>query len=464
LFCLVWALYLGVRWWEEGRLWQMSVLGSVLGRIPAVRYADAIMGGAFLVFALCGVRRYPKIYRHYLAAVLGAAVPLTLLLIHNQLVMGAFWKTGYALTNEQTGFSWAYFKEHAVDYVRTANAGGLGLVYALGVVGLVLMVCTRKAWRVGLLLALTVVPMFLVYMAYYWGPQNNPAMTMRFLVPVFPPLVLAAVWVLAELTAGLNVAGRIAVPVVLLGLQLLWGGSDILTGAEQTHYEKQSLAVVTDGLQQAAAPGDVVVASGNLLQHLDYVRLWKVADLSLMRGQGGMGGGGGGGRFGNADPLAPSPMQAQKAEVRRELYPTNTIERENKYVEDLQKWAGSQRIFFVGTEDEMRQLLSDKGPGEEMQIVRRVALPEAPVLPARTSGFGGMRQGRGGAGGGPIAAGPNGPAANGRPNARRAAGGFAGPGGGPPPGGMGGMGGMRGGFGDAREVVIAQWTFHGAAK
>ncbi len=60
-----------------------------------------------------------------------AAVPIVPLLIRNQLVLGAFWRTGYSLTNEQTGFGWSYFTQHALQYIQQINSGGLGLMLAL---------------------------------------------------------------------------------------------------------------------------------------------------------------------------------------------------------------------------------------------------------------------------------------------------------------------------------------------
>ena len=73
---------------------------------------------AFLLYSLIARDRPKKVWLHLLVAGLGAATPILPLLIRNQLLMGAFWRTGYPLTNEQTGFSYEYFKEHAIDYIR----------------------------------------------------------------------------------------------------------------------------------------------------------------------------------------------------------------------------------------------------------------------------------------------------------------------------------------------------------
>jgi 4-amino-4-deoxy-L-arabinose transferase-like glycosyltransferase len=111
--CVTWGIYLLLRWSQEGRLWQIFVAGIVLGCIPTIRYPDAIMGLAVAVFLLWHIRRFDHIGQHYLVAAAGAAIPIVPLLIRNQLLMGAFWKTGYSLTNEQTGFAWSYFQRRA---------------------------------------------------------------------------------------------------------------------------------------------------------------------------------------------------------------------------------------------------------------------------------------------------------------------------------------------------------------
>src|SRR5262249_48616277 len=149
--CVIWGLFLLLKWSAEGRIWQVFLAGIVLGCIPTIRYPDAVMGGAVIVFILIHWRQR-AIFRHLVACAIGAAVPIIPLLIRNQLVMGAFWRTGYSLTNEQTGFGWNYFKEHWSSYIYSLNADALGLFFALGIAGIALMLCTRRWRAIGLLL------------------------------------------------------------------------------------------------------------------------------------------------------------------------------------------------------------------------------------------------------------------------------------------------------------------------
>ncbi|MGH7180171.1 MAG: ArnT family glycosyltransferase [Tepidisphaeraceae bacterium] len=416
--CVAWGTYFLVRWSQDGRTWQIFLAGLVFGSIPAVRYPDSLIGLGVIAFLWLNRRTHPKFSLHTLAAVLGAAVSLVPLLIHNQLLLGAFWRTAYALTNEQTGFAWQYFREHAIDYVRQIGAGGVGLLFAPGVVGIAWM-CTVPRWRaLGTAFAFFIVPLTLLYMAYYWAPPMNAGATMRFLLPTFPVYAISAIWMLDQATRAAPNAARVTIPIVLVGTQLLWGASDTLEQARQIHYQKQMLALATDAISKEALVGDVIVSNPQILQQLDYVRQWKLADPTVLRGGMGM-------RFGREnDPDAPSPMQPEKRTINSEKYSGSQSERVEKFADDVSAWAAGRQVWFIGAEREMSQL-TDAG---EMEIVARVSMPKQPVLESRDGPFG---RGRG----------PGGP-----PGGRR---GGWGPGGGP-------FGMLTG----TRELIIARWTTH----
>ena len=462
LFFLVWGLYFAVLWQDKGKLWQIILMGLCLGCIPTVRYADTVMGlGAFL-FLLCNVLRWPqnrlKVWGHYAAGAAAALIPIIPLMLRNRHDLGGFLRTGYNLTNEDEGFSWLYFKAHVLDYVHQINANGIGFLCAIGLAGMVIMMFTRKRWQAGLMVFLQAVLMVLVYMAYYWAPQNNVNSTMRFLVPTFPLFLLGAVFALSQLTRRVPVPGKIAVGVGIVLVHLLWGTSTMWDDTESMSYNKKALAAITEKLDKVAEHGSVIVSAvsggggggggSNLAQYLDYVREWKVADYNLLtsgRG-GGFGGGGfgggrggrggiGGGLAGTDTTQAPSPRQADKPQV---VYSSDANTRANQFIADARNWAGTHKIYFVGTEAELQALINGKGPDEKFTRLATVNMPPAPSV---TTGRGGGRGGRGGGGGG---------------------GGFGFGGGGPGGGGFGGPGGGIGGGGGvvaAAPVVIAEWSF-----
>ena len=486
---LVWGVGLLIAWSRTGAFWQIFIAGLALGTIPTVRYPDALVALGVATFLLANFKTFPRIWRHYAVATLGAMVPIVPLLVRNQLLLGGFWRTGYSLTNEQTGFGWNYFVQHAVPYVQTVNGDGLGLAFALGLVGLTWMCCQRGTRAAGALLTLSTIPLLMLYMAYYWGPQGNAAMTMRFLVPTFPLYVLAAVWMLATATraAQANASARVAIPCVVVGMQLAWGASTAMQNAQQMAENKHRAVDLTVAIEQAVPRGSVIVAGQAVQQQLDFVREWKLADLALMTGRGGgPGGGGGGGGFGgdrmggggfdrggmggppdfgggppdgggmmndrrggfggamgggmNGDGVGgadnPSPQQQAKSEHQRALYPGSADQRQAKFAKDVVAWAGAAKVYVVGTEADLDQAFN------HYKVVKRftLAAPPQSAQPQNGSrgGMGGGFGGRGMNGGGGMGGGPGG---MGR--------GRGGPGG----GGGGGMMGVQAG-----DYVIAEWT------
>jgi hypothetical protein len=472
--CMIaWTIYFLVRWWQSPSLVSILLAGLCVGCVPTIRYPDVVMAagvGALLVMVVWSARRgvvsarpsgpplNEEVADDRLAAArragfvdlvafaIGALIPILPLLIRNQLLLGAFWRTGYALTNEQTGFSWAYFRAHALAYIQSLNAGGVGLLLGLGVVGMVTMICHRASRALGVMLALICLPMLLLYMAYYWAPQMNSSATMRFLLPTFPAYVLAGVWMLATFLKDAPRVTRAAVPLALLVVQGLWGASDLVSETTRIHLGKETLARVTDKLEEIASAGDVVISNNQILQNLDFIRKWKLADKQLLRGSGP----GGPGRMNRGigpddqDEDRPSPMQQAKRDEQQKKYPGSPFEREEKFAGDVARWAGAHNVYLVGSENEVRDGLGD-GLGK-VTIIARVTLPEAPAM----SGTGGGLMGRG------IM--PGGGMNRGRPR-------FGGPmgAGGDPRGGSGPMGGRRPEMGfdgprGERDIVIAQWT------
>ncbi len=77
---------------------------------------------------------------------------------------------------------------------------------------------------------------------------------------------------------------RVVVPLTLIAIQGLWGATDLVDETQRIHYQKEMLSRVTEKLDELTRPGDVVVANNQILQNLDFVRKWKLADQQLVRG------------------------------------------------------------------------------------------------------------------------------------------------------------------------------------
>jgi len=274
---LLWGLWLLLRWERNQRRLDLFLAGVVLGAIPTVRYPEALYAlGVGGLLAVCLWRR-PQAWPHALIGLAGALVPTLPLLLRNQLAFGAFWRTAYSLTREQTGFSWRYFQAHATDYVQGLNADGVGLFFGLGLAGMALLWCRRDLRPCAALLSFAVAPITLLYMAYYWVPGgfgHEPA-AMRFVLPTFACYYLAGLWLLDTVGTARSRAATATAAVLLAACHLVWGGFDIATQLPRQCASRQALAALTRELRGRVPPGAVIVSSNPILQHLDFVRLWK---------------------------------------------------------------------------------------------------------------------------------------------------------------------------------------------
>ena len=372
---LIWGLYFLIRWADERRLHQAFAAGLLLGCIPAVRYPEALFALGIAAFLLSHGRSLTRPWLHVLAAAAGAALPLLPILARNQSAFGAFWKTAYAFTNEQSGFSARYFAAHFAQYLRYLQSDGVGVFFALGIVGLAVLCAQPRTRRAGWLFVLLVLPTTLLYMAYYWSSPQMPQGTMRFLLPTFPVYVLAGVAALHDGAERWTLGLRRAVVLALLLIQTLWGAA----GAAElrlVHDQKDALARVTRALKDTAPPGSVVLAHPQIEQHLDFIRRWKLVDMGLARERPTREG-----VNDQDDDGAPRPMQAGKLKAQTERYAgMRPGERETAFADDVRAWAGKSRIFYVGTQEEIDRLPGAWFNPDNFTVVRRVPLPNQPAV------------------------------------------------------------------------------------
>lgn len=423
-----------LRFADTRRLSIGFVAGLLLGIVPTVRYPEAIVGVAIGAWLLWRVRPVAAVW----PAVIGAAVPLVTLMVHNAAAYGAFWRTGYALTNEQTGFGLDYFVSHALPYLQALGGQGLALMFAFGAAGLAALVSQRETRGEGLLFAGIVVPLVLLYMAYYFGGggPGGGGSSLRFLIPTYAFFAVAAAWLLGRMAQHLGAAGAVAVAVVA-ALQLLVGiGESVQTLAQM----KQTLASAAR-VQAAAAEdvpaGSVLIVDRSLAESLDALGRWKLAEEALLSG-GGMGGPGGGpggfrrplGTDGVRDPQAdnrPSPQQVGKNKLQQERYAgLSAEERRARAWADVATWAGPQPVYWFVRSVEAVEAALPRGATYENVAEVEVAVNAGSGGMGLAPGFG--PAGRGGM---PGRGGALGPGGRGMP-------GDFGPGGGGVPGGRAG--------------------------
>jgi 4-amino-4-deoxy-L-arabinose transferase-like glycosyltransferase len=417
--------------------------GFLLGAIPTVRYPEALAGVAVAAWLLLRVRPVTRIW----PAVLGAALPIGALAVHNAAAYGAFWRTGYALTNEQTGFAWSYFAANWRSYLTALGGNGLGVFFAFGAVGLAGLAAEARTRATGLLFTGIAVPLLLLYMAYYFGTGES---NLRFLVPLYPLLAVAGAWLVARLMDAVGGAGP-AVGVAAAVLQLLPAGAAARATTERMQTTLRAAAKARTTLERHAPPGSVAIVDRQLAESLDATGQWRIVEESLVggmalrgglpggpgpagrRGLPGPGGGAfgppgggrpggfagpggsgprfgpGGGRPDEADGERPSPQQANKNKAQRARYDgLPPRERQRRAWEDVRTWAGGKPVFWYARAlEQLDEVLPDGVTYETIEAI------EAPTM----MGPGGGRGGPGGPGGiGPGRPGlPRGPGMGGGP-------------------------------------------------
>ena len=270
-FFLMWGLFGLVKWESTRSAWSAALSGFCMGFIPTVRYPEALFLLAFALFVAMSWRRADG-YRSLVAGLVGAAVPIIALAVRNQSAFGAFWRTGYSISGEQTGFGIGYLIDYFIPYLFLILTLGAAAVFVVGVRGMVLLCKRPETRRRGQLLITLVFPITLLYMSYYHRPGHNST---RFLLPTFFVYAIAAVEFLkirteAEPARGKKLAG------ILLGLTILWGLPLSLYELRALNRDNAMLASISRVLEQHVQPGSILIAHSGLQQHLDFVGRWRL--------------------------------------------------------------------------------------------------------------------------------------------------------------------------------------------
>lgn len=451
----------------ETRATAMGLLaGVLLGVVPTVRYPEALVGVTVAGWLLWQVRPLGQVW----PAVLGAVLPIGALCVHNAAAYGAFWRTGYALTNEQTGFGVGYFLAHALGYLQALGGQGLALFFAFGAAGVAALAVERRTRAAGVLFAGIVTPLVLLYMAYYFGgggPGGGAGAAvgnLRFLVPTFPFFAIAGAWLLGCLAEQLGAAGRAAL-VAVAALQLIVGVGASAQALKQSGASIAAAARVRQWAEKEIPAGAVVIVERQLAESLDAAGKWKLVEENLVAvgggarmrgpmglaggplGRGGVPGGPGMRPGGGFPPMGvpgdmgagndqPSPQQVGKNRAQQTRYAGLAVaERRARVWADVVAWAGDKPVYWMA-----RSLEAVDSALPDDADYTSVAEIEAPSMMGPGGG------GPGGPGGGASGLGP------------LAAGG---------PGGRGGDGGRAwtrdGGFAGESRAARRRWRRSGEA-
>ena len=390
LFCLVWGSYFLLRWSVRRKPWEAFLAGLFFGCIPAIRYPEALFVLAAAAFFLWNLRKHRRALAHGLPALAGAALPLVPLLIRNQLAFGAFYRTGYSFAQGTMGFDfgWSYFGKNFGQYILSFYKVGLGLLLFTGLAGMVGMCLDRRSRRIGALSLLLTIPLLLLYSFYFWPANPQAVATMRFLIPTFVFYILGTLWLAKfaaeQVSIRLQRPGEISritavlAPSIVAALLLygfLWGGSLALAEARRVHYQNTVLARVADALEGNIENGDVVIAHPQIQQNLDCVGLWRLADLTSL-------GPGPGERAQDGGlPAGPNGTGPREDEGRIGVGGPAGQVRESWMASQLAEWAGGNRVYYVGTRQDLERMRGKFFNQESFWIVSTISIPAPADIP-----------------------------------------------------------------------------------
>jgi Dolichyl-phosphate-mannose-protein mannosyltransferase len=328
LCVVVWGIFFLMRWWASGR-WPFGVAaGLLLGYAVTVRYTEALLlfplypmdvvkmdgfiGPKTIIFLkVLGLlpvgpigiavlsRVQWKSWRSFLSAavpVMAWAVPVVALVTFNWFTLGHL--TGYDTTNESSGFSLEFFFDKWEFAVNQLYLIGLFIFAPLGVAGLILMY--RGNWRTALLLTLWFVPGTWLYMTYYWGADMPGIWYMRFFLTLFPPLIIAAMYLLRSTESAVRgsitsplAAGILTACAAAVGL---YGSLDVLTREHRGNMNMSYSAreIISHVRPSPGGKPMILADEGMFPQLLQYMEFmydadWYASDIFAVRAGGGFG-------------------------------------------------------------------------------------------------------------------------------------------------------------------------------
>jgi 4-amino-4-deoxy-L-arabinose transferase-like glycosyltransferase len=204
LLCSVVGFWGLLSWMKTKETWRAWVGGFALGYACTIRYSEFLLVLPVLFAAAVNFRWNWKRAMGSVSVILAWAIPVAALALVCWISFGAPWKTGYAYCKESTGFGWKYLTGDLGDpamhkignwetFVQQLNHTALFLLWGPALVGLFALM--GSWWRLGVTLALWVLPQTILYMLYYWAPGGETSISyMRFFMTLMPGLILAGLW------------------------------------------------------------------------------------------------------------------------------------------------------------------------------------------------------------------------------------------------------------------------------
>ncbi len=281
--CVVtWGMYCLWRWVRNPRMGWAAGAGVLLAFAVTVRSCNTLLALVVAIAGLGVLARPASAYsgapdrRRRLVSVLilggcyGAVIAA--FAAYNWYWFGHPLTTGYALSEEQSGFVLARLVDQAQRLLKGYAESMPAPAVLLGLLGLI--ACRTHTER--LMRLAWSVPFFLLYAAYYWTQHNHGMMVQRFLLTTLPVVIGSGFALLGQLR--LHLFNRFVLAVLIAGLSLspqwrMWN----MNMRHIVHPPSLQLAVLTAEMAvPALADGTVVFAHGVALHTIGFGRRMRV--------------------------------------------------------------------------------------------------------------------------------------------------------------------------------------------
>lgn len=370
VFFLIWALFFVAQWARKQSAWYAFCAGLFMGIIPTIRYPELMYLPAIGIFVFLHFKNNRIFWRTLLAGAIGVAIPISALCIRNQMAYGAFWKTGFSIVGEQMSlFDWKYLVTYSPEYIQKLMSEGGSVTFALGITGVASLCAYRITWKQGMLFAMLVVPVTVLYMSFFWGPDPQ---SMRYLLPTFYIYTIAAVWLLCLVAVHYR-RPVLAGSIVLLLITIWWGLPRSVLSMQNLKRWNGALAKVTSTLEQYVEPGSILITNEGINQHLDFIGYWRLVDSSILL------------------PKRPQPPRMVFASRNSLIIPTQAprnvkarLKYENlegkalfnAFLDDVWQWTGKKRkVYWIAKEDEIERHKDQLSHCDRFVKIAEIKLP-----------------------------------------------------------------------------------------
>jgi len=349
IFFLIWALFFIAQWTREQSVRYAFGAGLFMGIIPTIRHPELLYLPAVVLFVFFHFKNNRKFWLSLAAGVIGVAIPVGALCIRNHMAYGAFWKTGFSIVGEQMSlFDLKYLARYGSEYVQKLMSEGCSLSFALGITGIAGLCAHRGTWKHGMLFTMLVVPVTVLYMSFFWGPDPQ---SMRYLLPTFYIYTIAAVWLL-YLVAVYYRRSVLIGSIILLFITIWWGLPQSMRSMQNLKRWNGVLAKVTSIIEQNVEPGSILIANEGINQHLDFIGDWRLVDSSVFRPK----------RprthhmiNTNRSSLIIPPQGLRNVEARLKYENLEGEALFSTFSNDVWHWAGEDRkVYWIAKEDQIK--------------------------------------------------------------------------------------------------------------